>query len=519
MARPLYIVGMHGLGDNLHQRSIVRAYLAKGRDVWLETPWPQVYHDLAGPRVKLVDKGSSLRTQAKNARSNRAAFTRQRPPPSVDVLRQNYPPALVRSEGSVLGAMSKVAGVPVGDFRLPIPKAWREKADAWIRRWKPDKPLMIYRPLVERTEWGGCKARNPDYAAYDALFESIRRAFFVVSVADLSPGKEWLAHERDTDRNDIRCHAGELDFETLAALTEMAALVFTSPGFAAVLGQAVGTPTVVISGGYEDGTSFSAGAALTPTLAIAPINACNCFRHDHDCPKEIDMEDALPQLAMFTSTIPLTVSQPYVLGGRSKVRPNIEVTPDSDIDLSGLPKEYMNPGELETLITLVRSVKPRVMIEVGCNSGRTAKAILRNVPSLERYIGIDVPPSYEFAKSVQRREVPARPGELALDDPRFMLILARRGTFDLDESCLPMCDVVFIDGDHGADAVVGDHLLARQAILGSDGTRRGPALIIHHDDHDEPTVDVRQTLDRISWPDNPISHVLGTWLAVQKVGA
>ena len=511
MARPLYIVGMHGLGDNLHQRSIVRAYLAKGREVWLETPWPQVYHDLAGPRLKLVDKGSSLRTQAKNARANRAAFTRQRQPPSVDVLRQKYPPALVRSEGSVLGAMSKVAGVPVGDFRLPIPKAWREKADAWIRRWKPDKPLMIYRPLVERTEWGGCRARNPLRWHYNDLFRSVERDFFVVSVADLQPGKEWLADHLDATLGDVQVHNGELDFETLAALTEMASLVFTSPGFAAVLGQAVGTPTVVVSGGYEDGTSFAAGAALTPTLAIAPINACNCFRHDHDCPKEIDMAEALAQLSDFTGQLNRSIPQPYVLGGRSKVRPNIEVTPDSDIDLSGLPKEYMNPGELETLITLVRSVNPRVMIEVGCNSGRTAKAILRNVPSLERYVGIDVPPSYEFARSVQRREVPVRPGELALDDPRFMLVLARRGTFDLDAFCLPQAGVVFIDGDHGADAVEADHYLARLLM------RKG-GLIIHHDDHDEPTVDVRATLDAISIPEDPISHVLGTWLAVQKVG-
>lgn len=517
MARPLYIVGMAGLGDVIHQRSIVRAYLAKGREVWLETPWPQVYHDLAGPRLKLVDKGSSLRTQAKNARANRAAFTRQRPPPSVDVLRQNYPPALVRSEGSVLGAMSKVAGVPVGDFRLPIPKAWREKADAWIRRWKPDKPLMIYRPLVERTEWGGCKARNPDPDAYRALLEATCEHFFMVSVADLQPGKEWLAEPGKAAgvfHSGATCHNGELDFETLAALTEMAALVFTSPGFAAVLGQAVGTPTVVVSGGYEDGTSFAAGAALTPTLAIAPINACNCFRHDHDCPKEIDMRAAKSALLGFLmkNCKEMHPPQPYVLGGRSKVRPNIDVTPDTDIDLSGLPKEYMNPGELETLITLVRSVNPRVMIEVGCNSGRTAKAILRNVPSLERYVGIDVPPSYEFARSVQRREVPARPGELALDDPRFMLVLARRGTFDLDKDCLPACDVVFIDGDHGAEAVRSDHQLALSLFWRPFG------LIIHHDDHDEPTVDVRATLDAMHDPALPISHVLGTWLAVQKVG-
>jgi|GEM_PF-593022 len=517
MARPLYIVGMQGLGDCIHQRSIVRAYLAKGREVWLETPWPQIYHDLVGPKLKLVNKGSSLRTQAKNAAANRGLFVRGGPPHSCDVLRQHYPPQVVRDEGSVLGAMSKVAGVPVGDFRLPIPKAWREKADAWIRKWKPDKPLMIYRPLVERTEWGGCKARNPDDGHYENLIESIRDDFFIVSVADLVPGKEWLAPSQagiPHRAGHVELHNGELDFETLAALTEMASLVFCSPGFAAVLGQAVGTPTVVVSGGYEDGTSFSAGAVYTPTLPIAPVNACNCFRHDHDCDKRIDMPAEMDRLALFAASAPKSVPEPYVLGGRSKVRPNITVEPDPDIDLTGLPTNFMNPGELETLITLVRSVKPRCMIEIGCNTGRTAKAILRNVPSLERYIGIDVPPSYEFAKSVQRREVPDRPGYLALDDPRFMLVIIRRGSFDLTMDDLPEAGVVFIDGDHGAVAVASDHELATVLIR-----RNGGGLIVHHDDHDEPSVDVRDTLDGIHQlcRQEPIAHVLGTWLAVQRV--
>lgn len=515
MPRPIYIQGMSGLGDCIHQRAIVREYLVRGREVWLETPWPCVYHDL---NVRLLPTATTLRTQVKNRDRERRAYSRTRPAGSVDKMRVAYPPQMVRDHGSVLAAMSAQVGVPVGDFRLPIPAAWRAKADAWLAKWKPTKPLMIYRPLVERTEWGGCAARNPDSGSYQTLASSISGDFFVVSVADLVPRKEWLA---DDIRQvvDVECHHGELDFETLAALTEMAALVFTSPGFAAVLGQAVGTPTVVVHGGYEDGTSFSAGAALTPTLAIAPINACNCFRHDHDCDKAIDMKAALYNLARFTLDHEGTVPQPSVFGGRSKVRPNEAVTPDTDIDLSGLPTNYMNPGELETLITLVRSVKPRVMVEVGCNNGRTAKAILRNVPSLERYIGIDVPPSYAFAKSVQRNEVPARPGELALDDPRFMLVLARRGTFDLKGSDFHDADVVFIDGDHGAEAVANDHKLANQWLWMPDPSDRySEGLIIHHDDHDEPTVDVRAALDALHTDEAPIVHVLGTWLAFQRVG-
>lgn len=505
MARPVYVQGMHGLGDCIHERAIVRELLKQGRTVWLETPWPCVFYDLP---VMLVEKATSLRTQKKNAQRERRAYTRQRPPASRDILKVSYPPQMVRDAGSVLGAMSAVCRVPVGDFRLPIPASWRAKADALIAQWKPTKPLMIFRPLGDRTEWSGCPARNPDHDHYADLYEAIRDQFFVVAVADWEEGKEWpVGRSYDAD---VKLLAGELDFETLAALTDMAGLVMTSPGFAAVLAQAVGTPVAVVFGGYENGQSFRGGAAFAPYLPIEPVKPCQCFQHRHDCDKRINMKAATAGLLAFIQNNRREVPAPAVFGGRSKARPNVTIIPREGIDLSGLHTRYVNPGELETLVTLVESVKPRTMIEVGCNSGRTAKAILRNVPSLERYVGIDVPEGYQFAKTVQRREVPPKPGELALDDPRFRLLLARRGTFDLTAADLPLADVVFIDGDHGEAAVRADHALALQLV-------RPGGLIIHHDDHDQPTVDVRAVLDDIHTEAAPISHVLGTWLAYHAV--
>src|SRR3546814_10413732 len=101
-----------------------------------------------------------------------------------------YRPEAVRQHRSVLGAMCASIGAPVARFDLPIPQNWTEKADAWLRKWNPDRPLMIYRPLVERTEWSGCAARNPDHHAYAELFAAIRNQFFVVSIADLQDGAE-----------------------------------------------------------------------------------------------------------------------------------------------------------------------------------------------------------------------------------------------------------------------------------------------------------------------------------------
>lgn len=181
------------------------------------------------------------------------------------------------------------------------------------------------------------------------------------------------------------------------------------------------------------------------------------------------------------------------------------------IDWGTLPRRFLNPGELEVLVALVRSVNARSMLEIGVNTGRTARALLDNVPSIQHYQGIDVPPGYTFGCAVQKNEVPTNPGHYALSDPRFELILRLRGSFDLMPSELRPADVVFIDGDHSEDAVVHDSILAEYLV-------RPGGLIIWHDYHDLGTVDVRDVLhERESGFDAPTHHVEGTWIAFQRV--
>jgi predicted O-methyltransferase YrrM len=170
----------------------------------------------------------------------------------------------------------------------------------------------------------------------------------------------------------------------------------------------------------------------------------------------------------------------------------------------------MNEGELETLIALVRSVKPAHVIEFGVNVGRTAKAIMANVPGIERYTGIDVLPGYVPVKTVQRREVPARAGEMVQADARFHLVVRPRGSLDLTAADLSPCDAAFIDGDHGRDAVMHDTMLARALV-------RGGGIIVWHDYHELGTVDVKTVLDEMSQAGDVIMRVEQTWLAFERV--
>lgn len=225
----------------------------------------------------------------------------------------------------------------------------------------------------------------------------------------------------------------------------------------------------------------------------------------------------------------------------------------------------MNPGELEALVALVASVSPRAVVEFGVNEGRTAAAILRNVPGIERYVGIDVPAGYVPAKAAQRNEVPAHPGHLAAADPRFELILRPRGSLDLlpedldplprpaattgqaparatpggaaepsarsarpapegndgfdsspegnDDSSgdgISLFDAAFIDGDHSWRGVLHDTLLAAQRV-------RPGGIVVWHDYHDLGTVDARDVLEILAADGHDIRHVEGTWLAFERV--
>ena len=90
---------------------------------------------------------------------------------------------------------------------------------------------------------------------------------------------------------------------------------------------------------------------------------------------------------------------------------------------------YLSEHETSVLIALIASVTPKVMLEFGVNTGITAQAILDAVPSLELYIGIDVPFHYTPRLDCQRSEVPYQVARF-VTDPRFKLLI--REIFDAD---------------------------------------------------------------------------------------
>lgn len=171
-----------------------------------------------------------------------------------------------------------------------------------------------------------------------------------------------------------------------------------------------------------------------------------------------------------------------------------------------LGNDYLGANESAIVVELIASVKPRVVLEFGVNQGKTARAILNAVPSIELYIGIDIPWGRPTRLACQQDEVPVVPGRYAASDPRFRLLLGESTTLEAYD--LEPVDAVFIDGDHSAIGAEHDSRIARELL-------RPGGICVWHDFGNEG-VEVTEVLDRLAGEGWPICHVAGTWLAYMR---
>jgi hypothetical protein len=166
----------------------------------------------------------------------------------------------------------------------------------------------------------------------------------------------------------------------------------------------------------------------------------------------------------------------------------------------------MNLQDITAIMELLEQIQPTSMLEIGINTGNTAKQILDNFYSIRRYVGIDL--SENGKHSEYRNEnahiIPSIPAAQVLGRPCFELILRPHGSFDVTAKELGEFDVVLVDGDHMLWGIMHDTGLAK---------RCAKKLIIWHDYTDleaKPFVDfLRGHLS--------IVHRVGTSVAFAKI--
>jgi len=125
----------------------------------------------------------------------------------------------------------------------------------------------------------------------------------------------------------------------------------------------------------------------------------------------------------------------------------------------------------------VLKYQPKTFCEVGIQEGWTADILLKNCPSIERYIGFDILQGTELSEE-QRNEVPVIAGKFALWSPKLEIYLDGREV---------KADMFFIDGDHRHDGIKRDTEMAMKSAR----------VIVWHDYGNKKTPDVTEYLDQM----------------------
>jgi len=283
------LISLSGLGDALWTRGVARETLKAGLKVWLETPHRWVLWDFEGrPGFAFYQAGEAPAGLPARVATYLGSAWR----PGDTACGQMSAP-------TVYGAMSARCHVARGDFRLALKDEWLMEADALLARLQPCKPVMIYRPLLRNARRRAVEARNPDPAAYAAVFAAIRERYHVISVAAAGVEEE-IVH---ADAADTVFHCGELPVTTVAALCARAALVYTNPGMALVLAASLGVPVIGVFGGYEDAWNYSDTVVYGPSLLLDPIRACRCMSDAHHCDKRMDVDAAVGRVREFCANV------------------------------------------------------------------------------------------------------------------------------------------------------------------------------------------------------------------------
>lgn len=271
MKSPVHLLTWEGMGDNIYLRPAVRV-LAQRHELFIETPWPEIYQDLP---LRFLEPRPFYRTQRKNLQRQHRQWAEKPKPCQLVRPRISLRP-------SIPASLAHTLRIPSDALDLDLPDYGPSPITA-------DRPVAVIRPATVRTEWAN-PARNPD-PVYLAEAAALLRArgYCVVSVADVSGREEWFHGE--PPEADLQFHHGELNFPELASLVRSAAVVVGGVGFLLPLALATSTPAVIIAGGnggHNDPARVLAPWWDTSLLRwLFPDEYCRCTRMDHACPKTI----------------------------------------------------------------------------------------------------------------------------------------------------------------------------------------------------------------------------------------
>lgn len=307
MNNPILARGMGGIGDTLHTRAIVRKWIERGHTVYLQTSYPEWFWDMRGKGLYCLPLKSDLRHAKRNEQG--ADYDDVAAPAGALERQVWYTPRRIEHHGSFLKAMAEFADADgADDISLPIKADWRSLARVALESsgYQFDRPLLIVRPPTLRSEWIN-RNRNPLPSVMPELLEAIRARYFVIGVADLSPGNEWLDGDESAAMTfDATFLHGQLHVTTQAAIMAFpGSTVLAASGYPLVLGKATWAWTIGVFGGHDAEHWVADGCPIPARwCGVRPIDPCECMLRDprHTCRaarKLVDMPAALAKVTAF----------------------------------------------------------------------------------------------------------------------------------------------------------------------------------------------------------------------------
>jgi hypothetical protein len=281
------------MGDCIYSRPFVRA-TAMRYEVYLETPWPELYVDL---NIKFVRGVRQLRTQQKNmARQSHNLWSKSLPRQQLQI---GYPALEWLSIIAALEQRWSRLGIKFDPALFDLPHMGPSPVVS-------DKPIAVVRPVTVRTEWRN-EARNPRPEYVNVLAASLMATHMVVAVADLVPDQEWAIGELPPAHQYFL--GGELAVRELLALVRDADIVIGGVGWIVPAGLAFKVKTFVVMGGHG---GHNAPAKITdPRLDLSRIGFaipeafCRCTNMLHACNKMI--ADPLGQFSRWSRSFQAAV--------------------------------------------------------------------------------------------------------------------------------------------------------------------------------------------------------------------
>lgn len=165
--------------------------------------------------------------------------------------------------------------------------------------------------------------------------------------------------------------------------------------------------------------------------------------------------------------------------------------------------------DLRVLRALINHFRCNNVLELGVRYGHTAKFLLDYCYSIKKYVGVDVPYSFQALTDQQQDEVPMQTGIIASFNERFEAVTLENGTKDIEDNIdILECkfDLIFIDADHSLTGVVRDTGIALK-LIEKDG------IIVWHDYVTEEGV--KAFLDGYSQKDDRVFYVEDSWCCVR----